>query len=277
MATYVVGDIQGCYRQLQELLEHIDFHPARDRLWSVGDLVNRGPDSLAVLRFFQQLGAHGGAVLGNHDMHLLAVAHGNHKHLKPQDTLDDVLRAPDRVDLLEWLRHQPLLHEEQGIILIHAGLPPQWDKAAAVARAREAEAIVRGPKSAVFMAKEVYGGHPDLWDENMQGWERIRYIISCFTRLRYCAPDGRLRLKKKYAPQEYQDEDVPWFAHPQRLSRDCPMVFGHWATLGFQRQHNIIALDTGCLWGGALTALRLDDSVVYHHPCPGERKPGDFE
>lgn len=277
MATYVIGDVQGCYAPLMALLEQIEFDRQRDILWCAGDLVNRGPESLAVLRFFKGLGDRGQAVLGNHDLHLLALAAGNDKHRKPQDTLDAVLAAPDRMDLVEWLRHRPYLLQDHGVTLIHAGLPPQWDLATAQACAAEAEAVLRGQKSDQYLRKHIFGKTPDTWRADLEGWERIRFITGCFTRLRYCTPEGGVAWKLKLDPDTYAEQSVhPWYEHPQRQTRDQRILFGHWSTLGLRQEHNIVALDTGCLWGGALTALRLEDGRIFQYDCPRTQDPGDF-
>lgn len=257
MAIYAIGDVQGCYEPLQRLLDQCQFNPTVDTLWLVGDLVNRGPDSLLVLRWVKALGDAAITVLGNHDLHLLAVAAG-HKKPHKKDTLDDILHAPDRDELLTWLRHRPLLHYDSGLntLLIHAGLPPQWDIALAQRCARELEAVLRGADPESFYAN-MYGDMPDCWHPQLTGWERLRFISNCFTRLRYCDAKGRLRLAEKLAPKHTRRDCIPWF-QLARPSVDTRIVFGHWSTLGFYTQANVIALDTGCLWGGQLTAIRLD-------------------
>lgn len=279
MATYVIGDIQGCYDALQALLEKIHFDPARDRLWALGDLVNRGPHSLATLRFFQQLGDSGLSVLGNHDLHLLALGCGQDKHLKPQDTLQPILQAPDREELLDWLRRQPLLYhaEELGAVLLHAGLPPQWDFAQAKRLAAELQAWLSGPDYAQFFA-HYHGDTPKLWSEELSGWERLRFIAAAFTRLRYCSKKkGKMLLNKKLAPEVEQalskKKIYPWFLHPQRRSRDLRILFGHWSTLGYYSGNGVYALDTGCLWGGRLSALRLEDYQLIQVTCQAARRP----
>jgi bis(5'-nucleosyl)-tetraphosphatase (symmetrical) len=275
MARYVVGDIQGCYTQLQALLDSIGFSD-NDELWAVGDLVNRGAESLEVLRFFLQLGARAKVVLGNHDMHLLAVAYGDNAHLKSKDTLDKILRASDRDELLSWLRQRPLLHHDAGVTMIHAGLPPQWELADAQNYAAEFADMLQSKKAHEFLREHMYGNKPHRWSKKLKGWERLRFIVNCFTRLRYCTADGELALKKKYAPENYDDSDVPWFAHSKRRSKNDRIVFGHWSTLGFYQGYNVTALDTGCLWGGELTALRLEDGDIFRLKCPGAQNPRDF-
>lgn len=274
MPVYAVGDIQGCYEELIRLLDQLGFDPSTDRLWCVGDLVNRGPDSLEVLRFVSGLGERVVCVLGNHDLHLLAVAAGQGERLRPQDTLHAVLAAPDRDELLEWLRHRPLLHTdaELGFTLVHAGLPPDWDLAQASARARELEAILHGPDPGAFF-HAMYGNTPHAWSDRLEGWERLRFITNCFTRLRYVTPDGGLELKAKGPPGTQPPGCVPWFAAPGRRSAGARIVFGHWSTLELHsrvaRSHRVYPLDTGCVWGGALSALRLDDETWFRMPCGG--------
>ena len=279
MATYAIGDIQGCYTHLRALLDRLEFDPARDVLWTVGDLVNRGPHSLEVLRFFYDLGERTHVVLGNHDMHLLAVYFGDRRHLKGKDTFDRVLHAPDCDRLLEWLRHRPLLHHDTalGYTMIHAGLPPQWSLQEARTYAAEAEAMLQSSSgSKEFLAHHMYGDKPKHWSEKFEGWERQRFIINCLTRLRYCTLDGKVALKKKYGPGAYEDSDLPWFKHPRRASRDARIVFGHWSTLGLHIGDGVYSLDTGCLWGGHLTALRLEDAEIIQLDCPAEQDPLKF-
>jgi bis(5'-nucleosyl)-tetraphosphatase (symmetrical) len=279
MATYAVGDIQGCYTELQQLLELVKFDPSRDVLWCTGDLVNRGPNSLEVLRFFKQLNESAIVVLGNHDLHLLAVAYGNEAYLHPQDTLLPILQANDSEELINWLRYRPLLHHDSqlGFTLIHAGLPPQWDLGQASQCAWELEATLRGPHCQTYFAN-LYGDKPKQWSEQLTGWERLRFITNCFTRLRYCNATGKLALKNKQTPQLKTNssltEDKPWFLWEHRASRTLRIVFGHWATLGYYADNGVYALDTGCVWGGALTALCLEDQQIFHLACAGACNPG---
>ena len=257
MAIYAIGDVQGCLGELQALLERIGFDTHRDRLWFTGDLVNRGPQSLETLRFVRSLGEAATTVLGNHDLHLLAVARG-HARTKHRDTFGDVLGAPDRDELLEWLRCRPLFHGEAGFYMIHAGLPPQWSIDDAASHASEVEACLRSDHCDELFHR-MYGDLPDVWSPSWRGWDRLRFIVNCFTRLRYCYTDGRIDLKQKGRPGTQPLDLVPWFAHPERRSRGAGTVlFGHWSTLGFYAGHGVRALDTGCLWGGELTALRVD-------------------
>lgn len=278
MATYVVGDIQGCYTDLRRALDTIAFEPAHDHLWCVGDLVNRGPDSLAVLRFIKALGDRAVCVLGNHDLHLLALAAGNPKH-KEARSLQAILTAPDRDELLSWLRHRPLLHQdpELDFVMIHAGLPPQWDLATAAICAAEVEAVLRGPDYLAYFSK-MYGNKPTRWDPSLSGMSRWRFTTNCLTRLRFCEMDGTLSLKEKGPPGSQAPGRVPWFAHPDRQSRDHRIVFGHWSTLGYQDRHNVWAIDTGCLWGGSLTLLRIDEvePKPVHLPCHKAQDPAGY-
>ncbi|MBZ0072134.1 MAG: symmetrical bis(5'-nucleosyl)-tetraphosphatase [Thiohalobacteraceae bacterium] len=275
MAVYAIGDVQGCLHELDRLLTELHFDPARDRLWFAGDLVNRGPRSLETLRFVRGLGAAATTVLGNHDLHLLAVA-CDPARARPKDTLHPILDAPDRTELLDWLRRQPLLHHDAtlGYTLIHAGLPPQWDLGLAQDCAREVEAALRGDDYAAYLT-QMYGNEPDRWTDDLQGQERLRFITNCFTRLRYCDADGRLGLAFKGAPGSQPAGWLPWFEIPQRRSRSLRIVFGHWSTLGPRDDPGIFPLDSGCLWGGQLTALRLDGVPRWTRvPCPGVRTPG---
>jgi bis(5'-nucleosyl)-tetraphosphatase (symmetrical) len=258
MAVYAIGDIQGCDTELGALLTAIDFSATRDRLWFVGDLVNRGPDSLGVLRRIRALGAAATVTLGNHDLHLLAVALGEAR-LRSDDTLDAVLAAPDREALLGWLGAQPLLHEDGqlGLSLLHAGLAPQWDMGMARACAREFESALRRDPRSVF--RQMYGDEPDRWRDDLAGADRLRFIANCFTRLRYVDPEGRLALRAKGSPKKAQGKPlIPWFDAGDARWRGSRIVFGHWSTLGYFSNAAVISLDTGCVWGGSLTALRLD-------------------
>ena len=277
MATYAIGDIQGCYDEFRRLLDHIEFDPANDKLWSVGDLVNRGPGSLAVLRWLKALGDNAVVVLGNHDLHLLALAAGNPRQAK-KHTMDDVLTAPDRDELLEWLRHRPLLHhsDHKRFAMIHAGLPPQWDLAQARACVQEVEVALRGPGHVDFL-NAMYGDQPDQWSDDLSGMERLRFITNCLTRLRWCTADGRLLLHEKSLPGTEPDGVLPWYKVPGRASRETRILFGHWSTLGYIAEHNVWALDTGCVWGGSLTAVsvrRKKPIKVYDLDCTGHQAPG---
>lgn len=258
MAVYAVGDIQGCFDELLELLDNLNFNPIRDTLWFTGDLVNRGPKSLETLRFIKGLGEHALTVLGNHDLHLLAVAHG-HEQYHHKDTFDTILQAADRDEILTWLRYRPLLHHDAplGFTLLHAGLPPQWNLAMARSCAAEVEAALQGPEYVSYLG-QMYGNEPTQWSQQLSGWDRLRFITNCFTRLRFCDGAGRLALEEKGPPASAPHPYLPWFRIPGRQSADLNIVFGHWSTLGPCTDKGIYPLDTGCLWGGALTALRLD-------------------
>jgi bis(5'-nucleosyl)-tetraphosphatase (symmetrical) len=258
MALYAIGDVQGCNDELGALLDCLHYSPDRDRLWFVGDLVNRGPDSLGVLRRIRALGDAATVTLGNHDLHLLAVAYG-FAHLRSGDTLDGTLAAPDRSALLEWLAGRPLFHEDHAlnVCMLHAGLAPQWDLAKARRCAREFESALHDDPERLL--ETLYGDQPDRWDDALEGPERLRFIVNCFTRLRYVDADGRLMLRAKGSPKKAHSQAlVPWFEAREARWRGPRMVFGHWSTLGFFNQGDVTGLDTGCVWGGTLTALRLD-------------------
>ncbi|MES9966138.1 MAG: symmetrical bis(5'-nucleosyl)-tetraphosphatase [Sedimenticola sp.] len=277
MAVYAIGDVQGCYDELQLLLERIRFDETKDKLWFAGDLVNRGPHSLEVLRFVKKLGKRAITVLGNHDLHLLAISEGNLKHNRKDHTLDEILAAPDREELLHWLRHRPLMHHsrKRGLSMIHAGLPPQWDIETALGCARELEATLQGEGFHDY-CQQMYGNEPACWTDDPKGMERLRFITNAFTRLRYCDSEGNMALKEKGPPGSQGPALLPWFEMPDRRSRADRILFGHWSTLGYRHQENIWALDTGCLWGGRLTALRLHRKKEYRHhqiDCPGAVKP----
>lgn len=278
MAVYAIGDVQGCYDELQRLLERIDFDAGRDRLLFCGDLVNRGPLSLQVLRFVRSLGDRALTVLGNHDLHLLALANGAKARKGDDETLDAVLKASDRDELLDWLACCPLMHEEAslGYCVLHAGLPPQWDKAQALACAREVEQVLADPSARKRFLARMYGNKPDLWSDKLGGVDRLRFIVNCFTRLRYCDLAGKLGLREKGPPGSQSVGYLPWFKIPGRRSADIRILFGHWSTLGYLATDNVWALDSGCLWGGSLTAVRIDagDPRPVHHRCQGARRPG---
>lgn len=265
MATYAVGDIQGCCTELRQLLELIRFDPATDRLWLVGDLVNRGPDSPGVLRLVKSLGEAAITVLGNHDLHLLAVAEGA-VELHRSDTLNDILTAPDRAELLAWLRAQRMLYVEGNTVLVHAGLLPGWDVSKAQQLACEVEAALHGSEYRTFL-EHMYGNRPDHWDESLAGYERLRIITNAFTRLRICTQTGGMEFKFKGVVQNIPAGYVPWFDVPGRASADATVVCGHWSALGLKVTSNVIALDTGCLWGGPLTAIRLEDRKLFQIAC----------
>ena len=256
MATYLIGDIQGCCAALQRLLTTLEFSPSRDRIVLLGDLVNRGPASLATLRLLQTLGPAATCLLGNHDLHLLAVAHG----VRPagrSDTVDDILKAPDREALLDWVRQQHMARFEEGWLMVHAGVVPQWDLAQTLALAAEVEAVLRGPDLPAFL-RTMYGNEPDQWDEGLSGPARLRFIVNVLTRIRFCDTKGRLDFKTKDGAAGAPEGFMPWFAVPGRRTAATPMAFGHWSTLGLIQRPDLLALDTGCVWGGKLSAMRVD-------------------
>lgn len=260
MAVYAIGDVQGCYAPLVRLLERLSFDPVADALWFAGDLINRGPQSLETLRLVRQLGPSAITVLGNHDLGLLAMAEG-HARMGAKDTIRSILEAPDAAELLDWLRGQPLLHhdEQLGFTLAHAGLAPHWDLTQAQSCARELETVLRGPDYRRFLAA-MYGAEPACWSDTLTGMARLRCITNYFTRMRFCRrDDGCLELGFKGEPERAPADLVPWFEIPWRRNADLRIVFGHWAALGYYRAPGIYALDSGCVWGGRLTALRLDD------------------
>lgn len=265
MAIYAVGDIQGCYDELGRMLERIAFDPVADRLWLVGDLVNRGPGSLEVLRLVKSLGDSAVTVLGNHDLHLLAVAVGA-AELSRSDTLDAVLDAPDRDELLDWLRHQRLLYVEGDHVLVHAGLLPGWSVSRAAQLAHEVETALRGDDYATFLGR-MYGNNPHGWDASLSGYKRLRVITNALTRMRVCTPAGDMEFKFKGETQNIPEGYLPWFDVPGRSSRAATVIFGHWSALGLILRDDVIALDTGCLWGGPLTAIRLADRELFQVAC----------
>jgi len=269
MAVYAIGDVQGQLEPLEALLARIEFRKDRDVLWFTGDLVNRGEQSLEVLRFVRELGERAITVLGNHDLHLLAVAHGRAK-LKRHDTLEAVLSAPDCEPLLDWLRARPLLHDDAalGYTLVHAGLLPQWDVADATRLAREVETLLRGQDCGQFL-EHMYGNLPDHWNEGLRGVDRARVVVNAFTRLRYCDLEGAMDLRHKGAPGSQPVDLMPWFQVPGRRSAGQRLIFGHWSTLGLYCRDGVIGLDSGCVWGGSLSAVRLDvqPPMFFALPC----------
>lgn len=265
MATYAIGDIQGCCSELRQLLELMRFDPAADQLWLVGDLVNRGPDSLGVLRLVKSLGNAAITVLGNHDLHLLAVAEGV-AELHRDDTLREILDAPDRDLLLAWLRAQRLLHVQDNFVLVHAGLLPSWSVAQAQQLAHEVEAALRGTRHHDYLA-HMYGNHPDHWRDDLSGYSRLRVITNAFTRMRICTLQGEMEFKFKAEVQAVPAGYFPWFEVPGRASANATVVCGHWSALGLKVMPHLIALDTGCLWGGALSGIRLEDRKIFQVQC----------
>ena len=277
MATYAIGDLQGCYDSLLRLLDNLKFDSTKDTLWFAGDLVNRGPDSLSTLRFVKSLGDHAITVLGNHDLHLLAIA-AKHKNTNDKG-LKDILSANDAGELLDWLRKQPLLHHDSQLnfTMVHAGIYPEWDLKTAQQSANELEVVLRSDDYLEFILN-MYGNLPEKWDDKLQGWDRLRFICNSFTRMRYCEKDGTLNFKSHGAPGTHPENTLPWFDISNRKISEERIVFGHWSTLGKITKKNIYALDTGCVWGGQLTALRLEKekSEYISVDCPGEANPADF-
>lgn len=275
MSTYAIGDLQGCYDDFRRLLDQLGFDPAADRILLAGDLVNRGPQSLACLRYARELGPACVAILGNHDLHLLAAA-ADRRRLKRGDTLTGILDAADAAELLAWLRSRPLAWSPEGedLLLVHAGLPPQWDREQTLNLAGEVSALLSGSSGDDFFA-HMYGDQPDRWDESLSGWDRARFVVNCLTRLRYCDADGRLALRHKLGPGSQPDGLLPWFAVPGRRSAGTRIVFGHWSTLGQVHwpEHRVWGLDTGCIWGGRLTALDVGSGRIIDTPCSDHRAP----
>ena len=272
MARWAVGDVQGCFDELVELLARVGFDRARDTLWFVGDLVNRGPKSLEVLRFVRDLGDGARVVLGNHDLHLVCRAEGLWKR-REDDTLDAILDAPDGAGIVSWLRRQPLMHVEDGFAMLHAGLLPAWSVGAARERAREVEAVLASTSYRDFLAR-MYGSEPSRWSDALEGWDRLRAIVNVFTRMRFSTPanDIEVRTKGAAAPAGFR----PWFDFRSDASEPF-VVCGHWSTLGLKLTPRVAAIDTGCVWGGALTALRLEDRAIVQVASPGYQSPGGGE
>jgi bis(5'-nucleosyl)-tetraphosphatase (symmetrical) len=274
MALYLIGDVQGCDGALGRLLDTVGFSPSRDRLVVLGDLVNRGPDSLAAVRRLMALGSSAQTLLGNHDLHLLAVSQG----VRPphrSDTLDGILDAPDRPALLDWLRQRPLALMERGWLLVHAGVLPQWSAADALELAHEVETVLQSPDWSVFL-HGMYGNTPARWAPTLTGDDRLRVIVNAFTRLRFCSAEGEMEFKTKSAASTPPAGFMPWYAVPGRRTAGVPVAFGHWSTLGRLMTPTLMALDTGCVWGGCLTAVRLDGDTVqpFEQRCPQAQATG---
>ncbi|MFM9914034.1 MAG: symmetrical bis(5'-nucleosyl)-tetraphosphatase [Methylophilaceae bacterium] len=273
MSTYAIGDVQGCFTSFLNLLDHIAFNPQQDRLWLVGDLINRGPDSLNMLRWVKAHQDSVVTVLGNHDLHAIAVHEGfvaKHRF----DTLDELLAAPDCDALFDWLRNQRLAYAQDHYLMIHAGVLPQWDAAQTLALAGEVEATLRSPNYRNFLAA-MYGNQPDIWRDNLQGMDRLRVITNALTRLRICTPQGKMEFKFKGEVQDIPAGYTPWFEVENRRSQDSHIIFGHWSALGLVLRDNLAALDTGCLWGNTLTALHLDRQQADHQALQVPRAPED--
>jgi len=273
MSTYAVGDLQGCLKPLKCLLSAVNFDPAADNLWLAGDLINRGPESLETLRYLRKLSKQREgcvtAVLGNHDLHFLAVYYCE-KLMSPGDTLIEILSAPDCDKLVKWLRRCKLLHRDKalGFAMVHAGIPPNWSLKKAARRAKELEAVLQDDNRIEEFLANMYGNEPSKWDPGLEGIDRLRLITNYFTRMRFCNPEGKLNLSSKSGPLNAPEGYAPWFSHPQRKTRDDKLIFGHWAALeGKADTANVYALDTGCVWGGHLTMIRLEDEAYFQCNC----------
>ena len=271
MSTYAIGDVQGCYSELQNLLNEINFDERRDELWFTGDLVNKGPKSLQTLRFIKALGVNAKITLGNHDLHLLAVAK-NIQPLLKKDTIQEILAADDVEELIDWLKSRPLLITDDNLnfTMVHAGLPPQWSLENAKEFAKECELILQSEKINKLLA-EMYGDTPNIWVNSLQDYAKQRFIINCFTRIRFCNSDGMLDFDTKVAPGKQNTSLIPWYSLPNRKTKDNKIIFGHWSTVHIGneknfKQYNVYPIDTGCLWGGRLTAMRLEDEKVFSVP-----------
>jgi bis(5'-nucleosyl)-tetraphosphatase (symmetrical) len=271
---YLVGDIQGCCDAFERLLAELDFSPSRDHVAVLGDLVNRGPGSLATLQALSALGNSASCLLGNHDLHLLAVMHGL-RPLHPSDTLTDILESPRRAEWLEWIRHRPMALSQDGWLLVHAGVAPQWDLPTTLQLASEVEQCLRGPNLAGFLAA-MYGNEPSLWRADLAGHDRLRFTVNVLTRIRFVDADGRLELKAKESASAAPPGHLPWFDAPSRGTAGVPIAFGHWSTLGLVQRQDLLALDTGCVWGGKLTAARIDGGRrdITQVVCEQAQRPG---
>ncbi len=275
MNVYAIGDVQGCYDELARLLERLNLDTSSDEVWFVGDLVNRGPRSLEVLRLVRELGRCALVTLGNHDLHLLALALTGGAPVK-DDNLREVLEAPDAAELIDWLRRRPLAHyrPELNTLMVHAGVPPQWDPLQTIKLAREVEASLQSEAAPSFL-KAMYGETPEIWRKGLAGHDRLRFITNALTRLRLCSAKGRLDLKAKGAPSAAPAGLMPWFDVPERACADVRIVFGHWSALGLLQRKNLLGLDTGCVWGGSLTAARLNGPLqLTREDSTGYRRPG---
>ncbi len=272
METFAIGDVQGCADELHHLLAKIDASSPGAQLVFVGDLVNRGPASLQTLRRIKAMGPRARTVLGNHDLHLLAAAHGV-RAPTPSDTIDEILNAPDRDELLDWLRHQPLALMADGWLVVHAGILPHWHATQVLSLAAEVETRLQSANWLDFL-RAMYGNHPARWSESLQGDERLRCIVNALTRLRFCSAEGEMEFATKEGPGAPPAGFMPWFDVPGRRTADVPVLFGHWSTLGILQRENLCGLDSGCVWGGKLSALRLSDRTLMQVDCPRHQMPG---
>ena len=275
MATYAIGDLQGCFQTMEALLAKIAFNRSSDRLWFVGDLVNRGPGSLECLRFVRHLADRAIVVLGNHDLHLLAVAEGLGKSGK-HDTLAPILNAPDRDELLHWLRNRLMMHAEGDFVMVHAGLLPQWDIALAMNLARELEATLRGTDYRSLLGN-MYGNEPDIWRDDLAGMDRCRIAINAMTRMRVVTGGARMDLKFKGGLANLPDDRSPWFDRRHSSFADKTFIAGHWSALGLHVSSRFIGIDTGCVWGRELTAVRLEDRMIFQVPCAESSVPKGWD
>lgn len=277
MATFLIGDVQGCDTALARLLQQIDFSPSRDTLYLLGDLVNRGPDSAGVLRRVMALEGSAHCLLGNHDLSLLAVAHGL-RAPHGNDTMDSVLRSPERQAMLDWLRHQRMAIRAGGWLMVHGGVLPQWDADQVLGLAAEVETALRGPGLVDFLAT-MYGNKPAQWDDSLQGADRLRVIVNALTRLRFCTPEGRMDLKAAGGLADAPPGYLPWFDVKGRKTAGVPIAFGHWSTLGLLQRPDLLSLDTGCVWGGCLSAVRLAHAgtaqALIQVKCDQAQRPGE--
>jgi len=265
MATYAIGDVQGCYDELRALLRRLAFEPKKDRLWFVGDLVNRGPRSLEVLRFVKDLGDKAVTILGNHDLHLITQYEG-FERLRKDDTIQDVLGAPDAAQLVDWLRRRPMMHSEGGYAMVHAGLLPRWTLRKALGLAREVEQALSAKNYREFLAS-MYGSTPDRWSDALAGWDRLRVIVNAMTRMRFCTADGQMEFRAKgtKAPEGFR----AWFEQRPEEEKTTTVVAGHWSALGLKVTEQVVLLDAGCVWGGSLAAMRLHDREIFKVECSG--------
>lgn len=271
MANYAIGDIQGCFTQFEQLLKIIEFNSGKDNLWLVGDLVNRGPQSLEVLRWVMAHDDCVQIVLGNHDLHLLAVSEGFGR-LKASDTFDDILNAAEGKILLDWLRCQPLMVSDHRFAMVHAGLMPEWTIGKALRLAEEVENLLSGKDYRYFLS-QMYGNRPARWNDELRGMDRWRLVVNAMTRMRLITHDGEMNLTHKGTLQDAPEHLIPWF-EADRRSAGSPIICGHWSALGLHMDDDVMLIDTGCLWGGSLTAVRLEDRQLYSLPCPALRTPG---
>jgi len=274
MSIYAIGDVQGCLDHLQRLLEKIKFDPKKDKLWFSGDLVNRGPKSLETLQFIKDLGDSALTVLGNHDLHLLAMSAGNMRYLKKDDSLKQVLNAPDCDELTSWLKQQKLIHTDKNLklSLVHAGIHPSWSIKKANKMARQVEAVLQSKQADNFL-RNMYGNRPKTWNKAKKEYDKLRFIVNCFTRMRYVYRNGRLDFQYNSDVGSQPGRLIPWFLHPKSKLKKNKLIFGHWARLSIRQTDNVYAVDTGCLWGGRLSALEINEKETKWHSIDCKKKP----